>query len=76
MLDAAIEHGIRIEHECGGNCACTTCHVHIVSGAKNLSPVEEPESYRLQFAEDLSSESRLACQALLTGGDVIVSIPT
>ena len=72
LLDAALEHGIYIEHECGGNCTCTTCHVHIVSGGVNISPIEEPESYRLQFAEGLSSDSRLACQAILIGGAVIV----
>ena len=75
LLDAAIEHGIQIEHECGGNCTCTTCHVHILSGADNLSPMEEPESYRLQFADKFAPESRLSCQAILKGGPVLILIP-
>ena len=75
ILDAALDNGIHIEHECGGNCTCTTCHVFIQSGFEHVSPVEEPESYRLQFADDRSPQSRLACQALLLGGPVVVVIP-
>ena len=26
FLDIALNHGIHLEHACGGNCACTTCH--------------------------------------------------
>ena len=25
LLDVALNHGIRLDHACGGNCACTTC---------------------------------------------------
>lgn len=74
LLDAALDNGIEIEHECGGNCTCTTCHVLIEEGGKNLTPVEEPEEYRLQFAEGFCERSRLACQAILRGGPVSVQI--
>lgn len=76
ILDAALRHGIGIPHECGGNCSCTTCHVHILDGMDRLSPMEEPEAYRVQFAEELACDSRLACQALLLGGYVVARIPT
>ena len=75
LLDAALDNGIPLEHECGGNCSCTTCHVYIRSGAENLSPMEDPESYRLEFALDRRPESRLACQALITGKGVQLEIP-
>ena len=75
LLDALLDHGIALEHECGGNCTCTTCHLQVESGIENLSPVEEPESYRLQFAEGRTARSRLACQAILKGRDVIVKRP-
>src|ERR1043165_3100620 len=74
LLDAALDNDIDLPHECGGNCSCTTCHVTILSGGNHLSPIEEPEAYRLQFAEDRTPESRLACQALLQGGPIIVEI--
>lgn len=76
VLDAALHHGIPLEHECGGNCACTTCHVIVLEGGENLSPMEEVEADRLSTAEGLTPTSRLACQAILRGGDVIVLLPS
>ncbi len=75
LLDAALQHGIPIEHECGGNCACTTCQVMILAGGENLSRMEEVEADRLSTAEVVAAASRLACQALLRGGDVTVLLP-
>ncbi len=75
ILDAALEHGIDLPHECGGNCACTTCHVIVQAGMEYLSPMEEAESDRLETAEGRTPSSRLGCQALIFGGPVIVIIP-
>lgn len=75
ILDAALENGIDIAHECGGNCTCTTCHVCIVEGMENLSPMEGPEAERLETAPDRTPRSRLACQTLLLGGPVTVWVP-
>jgi len=74
LLDAALEHRLNIQHECGGNCACTTCQVKVESGGSNLSPMEEVERDRLSSAEGRSSFSRLACQAILLGGEVVVTV--
>jgi ferredoxin, 2Fe-2S len=74
LLDALIDNGIDLEHECGGNCTCTTCHVLILEGEELLTSIEEPEEYRLQFAEGVRKNSRLACQAILRGGPVVVEI--
>lgn len=77
LLDVALDHGVALLHECGGNCACTTCHVVVLMGAECLSPMEEVEADRLTSAEGLTHQSRLGCQAILTvgGGFVEVSIP-
>jgi 2Fe-2S ferredoxin len=74
LLDAALDNGVDLPHECGGNCTCTSCHVVIHAGSANLSAIEEPETYRLQFAADNVASSRLACQALVKTGPVIVEI--
>ncbi len=63
LLEAAIAHDVPIQHACGGFCACTTCHVEIVSGAEALSVVEEDEEERLGSLDDRTPSSRLACQA-------------
>ena len=74
LLDIALHFGIHLEHACGGNCACTTCHVVVKTGEQNLSAMDEDEEDRLFTAADLTLHSRLACQAVVTG-DVIVEIP-
>jgi 2Fe-2S ferredoxin len=74
LLDAGLDHGVEIPHECGGNCTCTTCHVYIERGAANLSPIETPEDERLDSTQLRRENSRLACQALLRGESVEVMI--
>lgn len=74
LLDIALANGIHLEHNCGGNCACTTCHVIVQEGMENLSPMETDEEDRLDMAEGLTLKSRLGCQAVVHG-DVVVEIP-
>jgi 2Fe-2S ferredoxin len=73
VLDAALMGRVDLSHECGGNCACTTCHIRIEIGAENLSEMEPVEDDRLSTADNRTSQSRLACQALLIGGPVTVT---
>ena len=75
LLDIALNNGIQLEHACGGNCACTTCHVIVKQGKDNLSELEDDEFDRVEMAADYQLESRLGCQAVVTG-DVAVEIPT
>jgi 2Fe-2S ferredoxin len=75
LLDVALNVGLPLEHTCGGNCACTTCHVIVKSGAEHLSELEELEADRLDTAWDLTPQSRLACQAVVSG-DVECEIPS
>jgi 2Fe-2S ferredoxin len=74
VLDIALANGIELEHNCGGSCACTTCHVIVREGAENLSEMAEDEEDRLDMAEGLTIHSRLGCQAVVHG-DVVVEIP-
>ena len=74
LLDIALNFGIHLEHACGGNCACTTCHVVVKEGEENLSEPTEDELDRLDMAADLTRHSRLGCQAVVKG-DVVVEIP-
>jgi 2Fe-2S ferredoxin len=74
LLDVALNFGVELEHACGGNCACTTCHVIVRQGEANLSPMEDREADKLDTAAGLTLHSRLACQAVVKG-DVTVEIP-
>jgi 2Fe-2S ferredoxin len=76
FLDIALNHGIHLEHACGGNCACTTCHVVVRRGKELLSEAEDDELDRLDMAADLQLDSRLGCQAVVErGGEIVVEIP-
>ena len=74
VLDIALAHGIHLEHNCGGSCACTTCHVIVKEGEDNLSEMQPDEEDRLDMAEGLTIHSRLGCQCVVRG-DVVVEIP-
>lgn len=74
LLDIALNFGLELEHSCGGNCACTTCHVIVKQGEENLTEMDEDEEDRLYMADGLTLHSRLGCQSVVTG-DVTVEIP-
>src|SRR5438132_12338627 len=74
FLDLAKNYHIPLEHACGGSCACTTCHVIIRKGMQNLSEMEDNEADRLDTAWDLTTTSRLGCQAVIKG-DVVAELP-
>ena len=74
FLDVAMNFGIPLEHACGGSCACTTCHLIIREGMQNLSEEQDNELDRLDTAWDLTTSSRLGCQAVIKG-DVVAEFP-
>ena len=76
LLDVALNSGVFLDHACGGNCACTTCHIHVKEGAELLSPMEDDEADKLDLAADLQLNSRLGCQSVIEKpGNVAVEIP-
>lgn len=76
FLDVAENFGIFIDHACGGVCACTTCHIWVKEGANKISQAEDDELDRMETAADVQLNSRLGCQAVITGpGTYVVEIP-
>jgi len=76
ILDIALNFGLHLEHACGGNCACTTCHVVVKKGNELLSEMDDEEADRLDMAADLQLNSRLGCQAVIQKpGELVVEIP-
>jgi len=67
LLDAALDNGIHLDHNCGGNCACSTCHVIVEAGMENLSEMRPDEEDMLDTATGLTLQSRLACQSQVKG---------
>lgn len=75
FLDVAENFGVFLDHACGGVCACTTCHLWIKDQA-GVSAADDDELDRMDMAADQQLNSRLGCQAVITGpGDYVVEIP-
>lgn len=74
ILDAAEECGARVGHACGGNLACSTCHVYVEDGLDSLPEISDKENDIMDKAFDVRAESRLGCQAKLADEDVVVEI--
>ena len=67
IRDWSSESGIGIKAECGGACACATCHVHVDEQWLNILPqMREDEEDRLDEAFDVESFSRLSCQLIMS----------
>ena len=68
VMETAVRNGIPgIEAECGGACACATCHVYVADAwyAKVGAP-QPMEEDMLDFAWEVKPTSRLSCQIKVT----------
>lgn len=68
LLSCAIEMGVAVSHVCGGDGACGTCRIEVVSGWEQMTPPTPDETYK-----ELEAPYRLSCQAKLLG-DVVVKV--
>lgn len=77
ILDIMLGNDIHLEHACGGNCACTTCHVIVKQGFDTLTEASEQEEDLLDRAPGLTPTSRLGCQAVIEdpAAEIVVVIP-
>mmetsp|Transcript_5534 Transcript_5534/g.6428 ORF Transcript_5534/g.6428 Transcript_5534/m.6428 type:complete len:169 (-) Transcript_5534:1540-2046(-) len=67
ILDVAFDHDIEIEGACGGEIACSTCHVILDQTTfDSLPEAEEEEEDMLDLALGLTNTSRLGCQVIVT----------
>ncbi|MGB3502479.1 MAG: 2Fe-2S iron-sulfur cluster-binding protein [Mesorhizobium sp.] len=79
VMENAVRNGIPgIEAECGGACACATCHVYVDEAWTDLvGPPEAMEEDMLDFAYEVRPTSRLSCQIRLRDelDGLVVGIP-
>lgn len=74
VLEAAEICGARVGSSCGGQCACSTCHVYVAKGLDTLNEITEQEDERLDMAFDVKPESRLGCQTIVGHQDLDITI--
>lgn len=68
LMDLARDNGVPgIDGDCGGSCACGTCHVVVdAAWAAKLGPRNADEEQMLSMTPDAQPHSRLACQIVAT----------
>ena len=64
VMEGAVKNLVPgIDADCGGACACATCHVYVDQAwLGKLDPKQDMEETMLDFAQDLEPNSRLSCQ--------------
>ncbi len=79
VMEAAKKEQIRgIEAECGGACACATCHVYVDDAwREKVGKPAEMEEDMLDFAFEVKESSRLSCQIKVTAelDGLVVRVP-
>lgn len=71
VLEAAQKVGAPEGFACGGVCACSTCHVYVMTGTELLSEQEDEEADILDKAFDVRASSRLGCQSRIVKDGVL-----
>lgn len=77
LLELALTNDIELHHNCGGVCACTTCHLYVEKGMDFLEELSDREEDFIDRAVNPKLNSRLGCQSLLLdgNGEVEVTLP-
>ena len=79
VMEGAVKHGIPgIDADCGGACACATCHVYVDEAWREKTGSPSPmEEDMLDFGFDVRPNSRLSCQIKVTDelDGLVVSTP-
>ncbi|MDX5361364.1 MAG: 2Fe-2S iron-sulfur cluster-binding protein [Alphaproteobacteria bacterium] len=68
VMEGAVKNAVPgIDADCGGACACSTCHVYVdPAWAEKVGKPSEMEEDMLDFAFDVRENSRLSCQIRVT----------
>lgn len=77
ILEVALKNNIRIHHNCGGVCACSTCHIYLDSNPDAVETLTDKEEDFIDRARNPRLNSRLSCQCLLLegSGTIEVTVP-
>jgi ferredoxin, 2Fe-2S len=77
LLEVALKNNIDLHHNCGGVCACSTCHLYIDKGADEVEELSDKEEDFIDRAVNPRLSSRLGCQCLLINedGEMEVTLP-
>jgi ferredoxin, 2Fe-2S len=77
LLEVALKNDIDLHHNCGGVCACSTCHLYLEKGEDMVEELSDKEEDFIDRAVNPRLNSRLSCQCVLFDGDgdIEVTLP-
>ncbi|MEO6719651.1 MAG: 2Fe-2S iron-sulfur cluster-binding protein [Ferruginibacter sp.] len=77
LLEVALINDIELHHNCGGVCACSTCHIYVEGGEDFLEELSDKEEDFIDRAVNPRINSRLGCQCVLQegSGEIVVTLP-
>jgi 2Fe-2S ferredoxin len=78
LLEVALTNNIDLHHNCGGVCACSTCHLYVEEGEQFLEELSDKEEDFIDRAINPRLNSRLGCQCVLQpggSGQIRVTLP-
>ncbi len=74
ILEVTEDHDIHLNHNCGGVCACSTCHIYIEKGEDSLEEISDQEEDFIDRAINPRLESRLACQCIILDDNAEIEV--
>ena len=74
ILEITEEHDVHLNHNCGGVCACSTCHIYVHQGDEFLEEISDKEEDFIDRARNPRLESRLACQCIILDETAVIEI--
>ena len=74
ILEAAVLNKIHLSHNCGGVCACSTCHIYVNNGDSYLEEISDKEEDFIDRATNPRLESRLSCQCVILDDDAVIDV--
>jgi 2Fe-2S ferredoxin len=77
LLEVVLKNNIELHHNCGGVCACSTCHIYINKGEDFMEELSDREEDFIDRAVNPRLNSRLGCQCLLNddNGEIEITLP-
>ncbi len=77
ILEVALTNDLELHHNCGGVCACSTCHLYVERGEDMIEELSDKEEDFIDRAINPRLNSRLGCQCVLHpgSGDIVVTLP-
>lgn len=74
ILEITEDYDVHLNHNCGGVCACSTCHLYVEQGDDFLEEISDKEEDFIDRAINPRLESRLGCQCVILDEAAVITV--